>query len=213
MEFQHPMFTRHGVRNLKEIKRGNQPKKHDQEEPCIDASLEDAGGQDGASGQASKKARQDYSMFKTDVARLQKNLDAFEADLKEHTAQVQLKLACTRSHRAPTSQSHKGSDVFRPQLSVTVSSFVEQTSSPLSTSRLMQTTTGCPPSSRRRARWPMFCPIQQSPEVGVSSRGYGTSVVYKYRPCREDLARVGAHMKCGDVGERETRCGAGRCGV
>jgi len=40
-----------------------------------------------------KKARHDSSTFKTDVARLQKNLDAFEADLKEHSMQVQLKLA------------------------------------------------------------------------------------------------------------------------
>ena len=32
MEFFHPMFTRNGARNLKEIKRGNQPKKHDAEE-------------------------------------------------------------------------------------------------------------------------------------------------------------------------------------
>ena len=39
-----------------------------------------------------KKARTDYSAFKTDVERLQKNLDEFEHDLKEHTMQVQLKL-------------------------------------------------------------------------------------------------------------------------
>ena len=38
-------------------------------------------------------ASQDYSAFKSDVARLQKNLDEFEADLKEHTMQVGLKLA------------------------------------------------------------------------------------------------------------------------
>jgi len=92
MEFQHPMFTRNGVRNLKEIKRGNQPKKQDHEEE-MGEPVGDPGGQDCSSGQVAKKARHDYSAFKTDVARLQKNLDAFEADLKEHTTQVQLKLA------------------------------------------------------------------------------------------------------------------------
>ena len=95
MEFQHPMFARNGVRNLKEIKRGNQPKKQDNEDG-MEAALIDEGG-DGGSAPAPKKARHDYSAFKTDVARLQKNLDAFEADLKEHTMQVQLKLACTRT--------------------------------------------------------------------------------------------------------------------
>ena len=98
MEFQHPMFARNGVRNLKEIKRGNQPKKQDNEDG-MEAALIDEGG-DGGSAPAPKKARHDYSAFKTDVARLQKNLDAFEADLKEHTMQVQLKLACTR-HALP----------------------------------------------------------------------------------------------------------------
>ena len=98
MEFQHPMFTRNGVRNLKEIKRGNQPKKHDHEEG-MDAPIEESC-EGGPSGAVVKKARHDYSAFKTDVARLQKNLDAFEADLKEHTMQVQLKLACTR-HALP----------------------------------------------------------------------------------------------------------------
>jgi len=88
MEFQHPMFTRNGVRNLKEIKRGNQPKKTEAEE-AMEASIDGDGGE----GPPAKKARHDYSVFKTDVARLQKNLDAFEADLKEHTMQVQLKLA------------------------------------------------------------------------------------------------------------------------
>ena len=90
MEFSHPMFTRNGVRNLKEIKRGNQSKKND---------MEDLGGEEGAQGEgdvqqpAAKKQRQDYAGFKTDVARLQKNLDEFEQDLREHTMQVQLKLA------------------------------------------------------------------------------------------------------------------------
>jgi hypothetical protein len=91
MEFQHPMFTRNGVRNLKEIKRGNQPKKHDHEE-AMDGAIEE-GADASASGPVVKKARHDYSAFKTDVARLQQNLDAFEADLKEHTMQVQLKLS------------------------------------------------------------------------------------------------------------------------
>jgi len=91
MEFQHPMFNRNGVRNLKEIRRGNQPKKPDQDEG-MDAAIEEV--TDSADcAHLAKNQRQDYSAFKTDVARLQKNLDAFEADLKEHTMQVQLKLA------------------------------------------------------------------------------------------------------------------------
>ena len=100
MEFQHPMFTRNGVRNLKEIKRGNQPKKHDHEE-AMDGAIEE-GADASASGPVVKKARHDYSAFKTDVARLQQNLDAFEADLKEHTMQVQLKLSCTPAKREPS---------------------------------------------------------------------------------------------------------------
>ena len=101
MEFQHPMFTRNGVRNLKEIRRGNQPKKSENEE-ALDAAMDAAmDGDTGDGAPVAKKPRTDYSSFKTDVARLQKNLDAFEADLKEHTMQVQLKLACTRisAHR------------------------------------------------------------------------------------------------------------------
>ena len=35
-----------------------------------------------------KKQRVDYSAFRTDVARLQKNLEDFEYDLKQHTLQV-----------------------------------------------------------------------------------------------------------------------------
>ena len=41
----------------------------------------------------SKRQRADYSIFKTDVARLQKNLEEFEVDLKQHPMQVQQKLA------------------------------------------------------------------------------------------------------------------------
>jgi hypothetical protein len=88
MEFQHAMFTRNGVRNLKEIKRGNQSKKHD----LPDDRVDEEPGNDVVQPPAAKKTRQDYAAFKTDVARLQKNLDEFEQDLKEHTMQVQLKL-------------------------------------------------------------------------------------------------------------------------
>ena len=84
------MFTRNGVRNLKEIKRGNQSKKHEQEEGMEGMDGEGSGEQ---SGPPQKKARQDYAVFKSDVARLQKNLDEFEQDLKEHAMQVQLKLS------------------------------------------------------------------------------------------------------------------------
>jgi len=94
MEFQHPMFTRNGQHNLKEIKRGNQPKKNEQDEDA-GPIMDDSGIDGGAAGPAAKKARTDYSAFKSDVARLQKNLDAFEQDMKEHTMQVQMKLACT----------------------------------------------------------------------------------------------------------------------
>jgi len=93
MEFQHPMFTRNGVRNLKEIKRGNQPKKADEQEGGMEMPEPEQAEPAGPSQHVAKKARHDYSTFKTDVARLQKNLDAFEADLKEHSMQVQLKLA------------------------------------------------------------------------------------------------------------------------
>ncbi|EOD31088.1 hypothetical protein EMIHUDRAFT_449660 [Emiliania huxleyi CCMP1516] len=55
MEFFHPMFTRNGMRNLKDIKRGNQSKKNDTVEDGVD--------------------------------------EEFEHDLKQHTLQVQQKLA------------------------------------------------------------------------------------------------------------------------
>ena len=153
MEFFHPMFTRNGMRNLKDIKRGNQSKKNDTVEdgvdeveqpqacpqslvallppspaplaaarsrcaappPCAPSSAAPA------SLAQAKRPRVDYSTFKTDVARLQKNLEAstpplktlpllalsnagflllprppaqeFEHDLKQHTLQVQQKLA------------------------------------------------------------------------------------------------------------------------
>jgi len=89
MEFQHPMFTRNGVRQLKEIKRGNQPKKSEQE----DGGEEENAGADTLSQPPAKKPRQDYASFKLDLARLQQNLHEFEQDLKEHSMQVQLKLA------------------------------------------------------------------------------------------------------------------------
>ena len=88
MEFQHAMFTRSGVRNLKEIKRGNQPKKQEADESV---ELEEEPGE--VRSPAAKKPRQDYSTFKGDVAQLQQNLEAFEQSLKEHTMQVQLKLS------------------------------------------------------------------------------------------------------------------------
>ena len=98
MEFQHAMFTRNGVRNLKEIKRGNQPKKHDAEE-----SMEGMDGGDDLPPPP-KKARHDYSAFKSDVARLQKNLDEFEADLKEHTMQARVAAMSPARHLSPTFQ-------------------------------------------------------------------------------------------------------------
>jgi len=96
MEFQHPMFTRNGVRQLKEIKRGNQPNKSEAEEGGEEENAHAGhGGRDDpiAMLPAAKKPRADYASFKSDVARLQKNLHEFEQDLKEHSMQVQLKLA------------------------------------------------------------------------------------------------------------------------
>jgi len=87
MEFFHPMFTRNGVRNLKDIKRGNQIKKQDDDGETQEAEPAPA------QAPPAKKQRTDYSTFKDDVARLQKNLQDFEQDLKEHTSQVQQKLA------------------------------------------------------------------------------------------------------------------------
>ena len=84
MEFFHPMFTRHGMRNLKDIKRGNQKKSGDASEETVIHDEECA---------PAKKQRVDYAAFKVDVARLQKNLQEFEHDLKQHTLQVQQKLA------------------------------------------------------------------------------------------------------------------------
>lgn len=89
MEFQHAMFTRNGVRNLKEIKRGTQTKKSD----SPDEGEGEGEGGDVMGPPPAKKPRQDYAAFRTDVSRLQKNLEEFEHDLKEHTMQVQLKLA------------------------------------------------------------------------------------------------------------------------
>ena len=68
---------------------GNQAsKKHDLEDVGFVDDSEQA-----QSGPATKKARVDYSAFKADVSRLQKNLEDFENDLKEHSMQVQQKLA------------------------------------------------------------------------------------------------------------------------
>lgn len=88
MGFFHPMFTRNGMRNLKDIKRGTQSKKHEQVEQETEEGIADDSEQI-----QSKRQRADYSIFKTDVARLQKNLEEFEVDLKQHTMQVQQKLA------------------------------------------------------------------------------------------------------------------------
>jgi len=90
MEFFHPMFTRNGVRNLKDIKRGNQSKKTELDDGAAD---EGPGEREVAAAPPAKQQRMDYFSFKVDVARLQKNLDEFEHDLKEHTLQVQQKLA------------------------------------------------------------------------------------------------------------------------
>ena len=132
MEFQHAMFTRNGIRNLKvptrraprharalcararthptpvashmrrsrprwrtsliaraalvharaqEIKRGTQSKSKQEND-------EGDSGDYSSELPPAKKPRQDYSVFQSDVARLQQNLNEFEQDLKEHTMHV-----------------------------------------------------------------------------------------------------------------------------
>ncbi len=120
MEFFHPMFTRNGARNLKDIKRGNQSQKQQKTEPDVEPPAAAAAEENASEQPPAKKPRVDYSAFKMDVARLQKNLEArrrraaraaaataraharscdarpaqeFERDLKDHTVQVQQKLA------------------------------------------------------------------------------------------------------------------------
>lgn len=119
MEFFHPMFTRNGLRNLKEIKRGNQSKKdlQEHEEEVCHEEVE--------MPQAAKKQRADYSACREDVMRLQKNLEQFETDLKEHTMQVEQKLAyildtlddlpSPPSQRPPRSISQQPSQLLRSQ--------------------------------------------------------------------------------------------------
>lgn len=92
MAFFHPLFTRNGIRNLKDIKRGNQSKKYEHEDMGGEGDHSEMNTGD-MMQPAPKKSRTDYSAFKMDVARLQKNLEEFELDLKEHTLQVQQKLA------------------------------------------------------------------------------------------------------------------------
>ena len=80
------MFTRNGVRNLKEIKRGNQSKKNEVEEAALEDEMEVE------LQPVAKRQRQDYASFRTDMAHLQKSLVDFEQDLKEHTMQVEAPL-------------------------------------------------------------------------------------------------------------------------
>ena len=90
MEFFHPSFTRHGARDLKDIKRGNQlksSKRHDMEENGFNEGPDENSSSSGQSG-THKRMRIDYSIFRTDVARLQQNLDDLESDLKQHSMQV-----------------------------------------------------------------------------------------------------------------------------
>uniref|UniRef100_A0A7S4B7R2 HSF-type DNA-binding domain-containing protein n=2 Tax=Chrysotila carterae TaxID=13221 RepID=A0A7S4B7R2_CHRCT len=108
MEFFHPMFTRNGLRNLKDMKRGNQSKK-----------LEDDVMNESSDQPPAKKQRADYSAFRNDVARLQKNLEDFELDLKQHTLQVQQKLAYILSSLDETAPegSRAAEMVQRPMIS------------------------------------------------------------------------------------------------
>jgi hypothetical protein len=77
------------ARDLKDIKRGNQVKSSKRQD------LEETGFNEGTDENATglgqvghKRPRIDYSVFRTDVARLQQNLDDLETDLKQHSMQV-----------------------------------------------------------------------------------------------------------------------------
>jgi len=94
MEFFHPSFTRNGASDLKDIKRGNQvksSKRQDMEETSFHEGPDE--NSSGISQNGHKRPRIDYSVFHSDVARLQQNLDDLETDLKQHSMQVQQKLA------------------------------------------------------------------------------------------------------------------------
>ena len=94
MEFFHPSFTRHGARDLKDIKRGNQLKSSKRQEmEELNEGADDNGSSSSGQSGTHKRMRIDYSIFRTDVARLQQNLDDLESDLKQHSMQVQEKLA------------------------------------------------------------------------------------------------------------------------
>ena len=99
MEFFHPSFTRHGARDLKDIKRGNQLKssKRQEMEELNEGTGDNGSSSSGQSG-THKRMRIDYSIFRTDVARLQQNLDDLENDLKQHSQQVPAPL---RPHSNP----------------------------------------------------------------------------------------------------------------
>ena len=89
MEFFHPSFTRHGARDLKDIKRGNQLKSSKRQEmEELNEGADDNGSSSSGQSGTHKRMRIDYSIFRTDVARLQQNLDDLENDLKQHSQQV-----------------------------------------------------------------------------------------------------------------------------
>ena len=99
MEFFHPSFTRHGARDLKDIKRGNQLKSSKRQEmEELNEGADDNGSSSSGQSGTHKRMRIDYSIFRTDVARLQQNLDDLENDLKQHSQQVPAPL---RPHLQP----------------------------------------------------------------------------------------------------------------
>jgi hypothetical protein len=119
MEFQHSQFTRNGMRNLREIKRGNQPKKHEHDDGLDAFDGNEASSAISPANNPAKRPRHDYTVFKADVARLQQNLDEFEQNLKEHSMQVQMKLsyilhALDEVVTQPTSQSTTQAQMQQP---------------------------------------------------------------------------------------------------
>ena len=97
MEFFHPMFTRNGARNLRTSARQSQ--KQQKTEPDVEPPAAAAAEENASEQPPAKKPRVDYSAFKMDVARLQKNLEA-----RRHRRAAALPpppRACAHATRAP----------------------------------------------------------------------------------------------------------------
>lgn len=167
MEFFHPMFTRNGLRNLKEIKRGNQTKKDIQEHE------EEVCHEEVEMPPATKKQRADYSACREDVLRLQKNLEQFETDLKEHTMQVEQKLAyiletlddlpSPPNQKPPRSSSQEPSQLLgsQPQVQASQSSSGSNSGSISGSSSSSSRASMCQSQSKAESHSPTLQEVQQ----------------------------------------------------